>query len=209
MPSNVETATDRTEAFSDGVFAVAITLLVLDIKVPNPSALVQGELGKSLLAQWPSILAFVISFFYILIGWINHHRIFALIRKVDGALLILNGYLLLTFVAFPFSASLLATYIQTPHAKVATLVYSGLNLLIAMGFRVVWNYASHNHRLIRHDVPASVVKAISGQYNTTLPFFISAVVLAYFWPPVSIGLSVAIILFYTITGFTFPESDGP
>jgi uncharacterized membrane protein len=207
MSGPTETSPARTEAFSDGVFAVAITLLVLDLKVPSPYTLVSGKLGLALLKQWPSILAFGMSFFYVLIGWINHHRIFALFRRVDGAFLLLNGYLLLAFVLNPFSASLLAAYIQRPEAPVATLVYSGTNLATAIGFQIVWRYAIKDHRLIHPGVPHSVTQAISKQYNTSFPAFVLSFALAYFVPLASVAISLAVILFYTITGFTFPELD--
>src|SRR5579872_4040697 len=85
--------TGRVEAFSDGVFAIAITLLVLDLKIPSasPSARLADQLAK----QWPAYLAFLISFSFIGIMWINHHSLFTYIRRIDHALLILNGSLLM------------------------------------------------------------------------------------------------------------------
>ena len=108
---NEEKETLRTEAFSDGVFAIAITLLVLDIKVPELDSLVEkGGLAQALLAQWPVYLAFMISFVNLLIIWVCHHNIFSLIRKTDGSFLYINGFLLLTVTVFPFTSSLLGEY---------------------------------------------------------------------------------------------------
>src|SRR5882672_2129896 len=95
--------TGRIEAFSDGVFAIAITLLVLDLKVPR--ALQDGRtLASSLGAMWPSYLAFVTSFATILIMWINHHRMFTLIGRADDRVMFYNGLLLLGVTVVPFTA---------------------------------------------------------------------------------------------------------
>ena len=96
-----EKETGRLEAFSDGVFAIAITLLILEIHVPKEVE--KGGLAPALLAEWPSYLAFVSSFAIIGIMWINHHRMFEFVRRIDQTLLLLNGLLLLaiTFIPFP------------------------------------------------------------------------------------------------------------
>ena len=108
--------TARLEAFSDGVFAVAITLLILNIVVPDPIN-AQGHgvnLAAELLARAPSYFAYIISFLFILIMWINHHTLFRYIVYSDQLLLLINGLLLMCVVAVPFSTSLLSTYLQHP-----------------------------------------------------------------------------------------------
>ena len=109
------TETARVEAFSDGVFAVAITLLILEIKVPG----YEGDLGAKLLLQWPSYLAFVISFAFIGVMWINHHRLFTHIRKSDDMLLMLNLALMFSVCIVPFTTALLAAHIGHPGARTA------------------------------------------------------------------------------------------
>ena len=96
---------NRLEAFSDGVFAIAVTLLVLDLGVPAPGI---GSLGHELLAQWPSYAAYVISFLTIGIIWINHHAAFSRLRVVDHSILMWNLALLLTVSVLPFTTSLMA-----------------------------------------------------------------------------------------------------
>src|SRR5438105_7058119 len=91
--------TARVEAYSDGVCAIAITLLILEIKVPSPAS---GDLTRQLLAQWPSYISFVMSFTFIGIMWINHHRLFTHIRRCDDLLLVLNPLLLLGVTSVPF-----------------------------------------------------------------------------------------------------------
>src|SRR5260370_18656673 len=90
---SMETETNRVEAFSDGMFAIAITLLILEIKVPAAG---QGNLAAALLRQWPSYLAFFLSFAFIGIMWMNHHRMFTHIRRSADTLLVLNLLLLLS-----------------------------------------------------------------------------------------------------------------
>src|SRR5215813_3568997 len=100
----VSSETSRIEAFSDGVFAIAITLLVLDLKVPpDPSGI--HRLAELLLSEWPAYLAFLTSFATILIMWINHHRIFTLVGRSDDRLLFYNGLLLLGVTVVPFPTS--------------------------------------------------------------------------------------------------------
>src|SRR5215470_20063356 len=100
----MQTETNRVEAFSDGMFAIAITLLILELKVPTPAA---GRLTAALLRQWPSYLAFLLSFAFIGIMWMNHHRMFTHIRRSNYTLLVLNLLLLLGITAVPFPTAVL------------------------------------------------------------------------------------------------------
>jgi uncharacterized membrane protein len=107
-----EKETGRLEAFSDGVFAIAITLLILDVRVPRPpeDTAQAFDLGHALVRLWPALLAYVMSFVIILVMWVNHHLIFTVVRKTDRTFLFWNG-LLLMFVTFvPFPTSLLSEY---------------------------------------------------------------------------------------------------
>src|ERR1041385_9184169 len=101
--------TARLEAFSDGVYAIAITLLVLDLKVPMVQ---DGKLASALLHQWPMYFAFLISFAFIGIMWVNHHRLFNHIRRCDNRLLFLNLLLLLGVTVVPFPTALLAAHLK-------------------------------------------------------------------------------------------------
>ena len=101
----MQTETSRIEAFSDGMFAIAITLLILEVKVPVPA---EGHLAQGLVKQWPSYLAFVLSFVYIGVMWMNHHRMFTHIRRSNDTLLVLNLLLLLGVTAVPFPTAVLA-----------------------------------------------------------------------------------------------------
>src|SRR4051812_14906487 len=124
-PTETEKETTRIEAFSDGVFSIAITLLVLDIKVPTTQEADLGGLLSQLLHLWPNLLAFVASFFFILVMWINHHRLFTVIRRSDNNLMLLNGLLLLGVILVPFPTALVAEYLQHRDEAVAVIVYNG------------------------------------------------------------------------------------
>jgi len=129
--------TVRIAVYSDGIFAVAITLLVLDIHVPPPEHLPTGGLSAAFLAQWPVYLAYVTSFLTILVMWINHHKIFQHIRWADHGLMIYNGLLLMDITLVPFPTSLAASYIRQPDARIAVGLLNGLTLLIAVAFNLL------------------------------------------------------------------------
>jgi len=120
--------TARVEAFSDGVFAIAITLLILDLKVPSVT---QGHLGSALARQWPTYAAFLISFWFIGIMWVNHHRLFNHIQRSDNRLLFLNLLLLLGVTVVPFPTALRAAHFYSPGRTVATAVFNGTYVVLS------------------------------------------------------------------------------
>src|SRR4051812_37356298 len=110
----------RTEAFSDGIFSIAITLLILEFKVPERHlATSNHELVRLLVALWPSLLAFVASFVTILVMWVNHHGFFSLLKQIDRRFLYANGFLLLIVVFLPFPTALVAQHLESPGAETA------------------------------------------------------------------------------------------
>lgn len=189
----MEKETARLEAFSDGVFAIAITLLILDIKVPHalPD---DASLLQSLLHQWPSLMAFLTSFFTILIMWINHHRIFSQIKRVDDVFLLLNGCLLLLVTFIPFPTALVAEYITTVHQKVAVAVYCATNLVMAIFFNILWHYGIKGNRLLGHHADKALIQFINKSYAigpwTYLGAFLLAFISAYAAFGVCIGLAI-------------------
>jgi uncharacterized membrane protein len=157
-PTN-ETA--RIEAFSDGVFAIAITLLILEIQVPPQTP--HGSLRSALANLWPSYLAFLASFMTIGVMWLNHHRLFTLINKKDDGLIAFNLLLLLGVTWLPFPTALLAEHLLGAHAdqQVAGVVYAGSFFALAIVFNVMWRYAVRV-RIVDDDVN---VAAITRQYS--------------------------------------------
>ncbi len=160
-----EKETGRLEAFSDGVFAIAVTLLVLEIRIPTPDALQEGEnLRRALLHEWPSYLAFVISFATILIMWVNHHNLFRLVRRTDHTFLLVNGLLLMLVTFIPFPTHVLAEYIRQPDARTAGIFYNGTFFVMAICYNALWRYASHNGRLLARGMDSNVVRVIDRQF---------------------------------------------
>ena len=173
IESRDEKETGRVEAFSDGVFAIAITLLILDVHVPRdlPET---TTLRDALLKQWPSYLAFLTSFALIGIMWINHHKLFTLIKRSDHLLLVFNTLLLLGATIVPFTTSLLAEYIGHSEQRVAAMVYMGNFFVIAIFFNLLWRYAAQGHRLLAYNVSEDEVRSINRTYTLGPPVYLSA-----------------------------------
>ncbi len=127
--------TSRLEAFSDAVFAIAITILALDLPVPQLQEITSGNLITAVLHQWPSYFAFVLSFTTILIMWINHHARLGLVERIDGLLMFGNGLLLMTIVALSYPTALVGEYLNTPAGKAAVATYG----LVVLGMCAAWN----------------------------------------------------------------------
>lgn len=136
----------RFEAFCDGVFAIAITLLVIDIKIPRTAQIVTtSDLWRALSHLIPSLFAFCLSFVVILITWVNHHNGSKLLEKISSSFLYANGFLLLTVVIIPFPTSLLGEYILTDHAAPAVILYDGILALQAIGWILLSKTALKDH----------------------------------------------------------------
>jgi uncharacterized membrane protein len=196
--------TGRIEAFSDGVFAIAITLLVLDIKVPSELADL-GALVAAMRGLGPSLLAYVISFATVGIIWINHHRVFTLISRSDHTFLLLNTFLLFWVAFVPFPTSLLARSIaQKPEvAMIGAMVYSATFFLISIAFNLLWRYASYKNRLIDKKANPASVRAISRSYAFGPLLYVLAFVLAFVSAPASVVLNMLLAVF-----FALPERSG-
>ena len=196
-----EKETGRIEAFSDGVFAIAVTLLVLNIKIPHINELSANTgLFLVLLKQWPSFLAYFISFVTILIMWVSHHRLFNYIKRSNDMFLFLNG-LLLMFVTFvPFPTALLAEYIETPHANVVAAVYAGTYLLVAVVFNILWLYASKRKRLLGRTADPCFVQNITRQYRFGPPLYLVAFLFAFINAYTSVFTCFILAVFFALTG---------
>ena len=197
--TNDARGTGRVEAFSDGIFAVAITLLVLTINVPHADALRPGEsLLHALGQQWPSYLAYVTSFATILIMWVNHHNLFQQIWRTDHPFLLLNGVLLLGITVVPFPTALLATYIREPQARTAALVYSGMFLVIAIFFNLMWRYAAQDGRLLGPTADRRFVAVITRQYRTGPLLYLIPFALAFLSAFASFGFCMALAVYFAL-----------
>jgi len=198
----VDEGTARLETFSDGVFAIAATLLVLEFSVSATSG---PRLGHALLHLWPSYLAYVTSFLTIGIIWINHHYCVQTIARADRTLLFLNLLLLLTVGFLPFPTKLVAQYLQQPGEQAAAYAYAATFVVMSMVYNSWWRYASRGRRLIRNDVPDSTVRAISRAFNPGVPMYGIVLLVAVFSPLASVVLTFAIAAFYLPSGALFAE----
>ena len=155
--------TARVEAFSDGVFAIIITLLILEIRVPHDIR--AGGLANAVVHLWPSFLAFAASFFTIGVMWMNHHRVYTLIGKSDQRMMALNLVLLFTISIIPFPTGLIAQYIHHRDGWIGALCYNLTFVATALAYNVFWRYVSKDHRLIADGTDPEDVAAISKQYR--------------------------------------------
>lgn len=184
--------TNRLEAFSDGVFAIAITLLVLEFKVPSGEAL-----GPGLLHLWPSYLAYAISFIVIGAIWINHHAMFDWIVRVDQKLLLLNT-LHLIFIAFvPFPTAVLAEAFHKHSGQgVATAFYAGTLTIIGVLVTIMWWYAASHRELLDDAMSTEHAKAIGKRFLVGPTGYGLATILAFINPWLSIALFIALNVYF-------------
>jgi len=195
--------TGRIEAFSDGVMAIAITLLVLEIKVPSHAEVAQQGLAHSLAALWPSYLAFITSFISILVIWVKHHWMVSLIKRTDHPFLYWNGLLLLFISFVPFPTGLLAEYLLQPEGKVAASLYTGTILAVSLAFNGLWSHATKDGRLLAEypsEAATAEVKQITQQNRYGPPLYLLAFGLSF----LSEGLSISVCLFVPLL-FSFRD----
>jgi uncharacterized membrane protein len=187
----------RLESFSDGVIAVAITLLVLDIHVPSPNS---GHLGHELVHMWPTYAAYVTSFLTIGIIWINHHWMIRRLGEADRTILILNLLLLLSIGVLPFGTSLMATYLRADQGQsLAAAIYSGLLLVMAIAFATLNRHILFRKaHLLRSQIPAErrrqiLVRSIAG----LIPYAV-ATALAAVSADLTLIICAAVAVFYSL-----------
>lgn len=199
-----EKETGRVEAFSDGVFAVAITLLAFNLQVPKlADAATPSQLALALARQWPSYMGFVTSFFTVLIMWVNHHGVFRLIQRTNTRLLFMNGYLLMMTAAVPFSTSLVTQYLRTPAAKIACAAYGGVFVLISMGFNAMWRLITREPGIMKPSVTEQTIELITRSYRWGTPMYAAATLGAFASPYVTIGLCTALWVYWSVVAKRF------
>lgn len=193
------TDTNRLEAFSDGVMAIAITLLVLDLSVPPREQLAEGEtLAHALAHQWPSYAAYVVSFLVIGIIWVNHHALFGLIARVDRLTLFVNLLLLMVVSAIPFPTRLMAEYLTAggTDAHVAAAVYSATMLAMSLAFGGVFLCATRRRDLLRPGVDHAVVRQAIPGFTVGGVFYALTVVIAFVSAPITLLAHFALGVYY-------------
>ena len=190
-------ATGRVEAFSDGVFAIAITLLILTVTPPT-----HGELGRELLRLWPSYVAYAVSFLTIGIIWVNHHAVFGLFAGVDRTMLFLNVLFLMIVAFIPFPTEVVADNVRDPGSRRAAALLYGCNMvLLAIGFVVLWAYGSG--RLLREDSDPREVAGITRSFIPGIPIYLVGTLLAFVSPLASLVVFAALACFYVLSSSLF------
>lgn len=185
--------TSRLEAFSDGVFAIAITLLVLEIKVPPSN--VPLEVG--LLQLWPSYLAYSVSFLVIGAIWINHHAMFQHIVHVDETLLLLNVIHLMIIAFLPFPTAVLAQAFTHEAGEQIAAAFYGSNLtVIGILVTAMWYYAAHGHRLLGKHLTPKEARQIGRRFLIGPPTYAVATAVALVAPWLALLIFLGLNVFY-------------
>jgi uncharacterized membrane protein len=187
----------RLETFSDGVFAIAATLLILDVRANT------GPLGASLLHAWPSYTAYAVSFVTIGIIWINHHTVFVQIRNVDRLFLLINVVFLMLVAFIPFPTGLIAAHLRGNDLRPAALTYGATLTITAVFFNTLWFYAAVGHRLLRPDADPKVVTGIFRSFFPGPFIYLAATLIALASPIASVVLFAVITVFYVVESSLF------
>jgi uncharacterized membrane protein len=194
--------TSRLEAFCDGVFAIAATLLILELRVPADSS----DLVASLLGLWPAYAVYLVSFMTIGIIWVNHHTLLEHCKRVDRRFLYLNLLLLVAVGIVPFPTALVGTYILSPQWATAVLVVYGIGaVLIAIGFSGVFFYATTDGRLMGDAATARRVRAEGRFFPIGLGGYSLGIALAFISPVASLALYALMAVFYALPILPLPR----
>jgi uncharacterized membrane protein len=184
----------RLEAFSDGVFAVAITLLALNLVVPGPG---HGPLGSQLASRWPVFAAYVVSFATIGIIWVNHHALLRNISEIDRTLLFVNLLLLLCVVTIPFATTTMADYLTRggPDAALAGAIYQGVFLAMGLSFSVLFWWSMRRSHLKTPPPPGQARWALV-RFGGGNVVYAAAIGVAYLSAPASLLISGLLAVYY-------------
>ena len=195
----------RLETFADGVFAIAATLLIIDVGLPENF---DDSLGRELLDIWPQYAAYAISFVTIGIMWVNHHMLIRQIERVDRTFLFLNIGLLACIAFVPFPTRILAEFVRGDEGQAAALLYGITLTVTAVFFISVWLYASHRGRLLHPGADPKEVSGITRSYLPGSPMYAAATLVAFVSPEASAVLFGVIAAFYMISSSFFGRVPG-
>ena len=190
--------TGRLEAFSDGVLAIVITLLILDVKVPQGA---RGHLGESLRDQWPQYVAYLMSFFIVGIIWLNHHATVQLLAHTDHGVQVLNLLLLLPVSVLPWPTALLAENVRDGTAadqRVAVVIYGLSSTAMAVTFNLMWRYLLRHPELHRDGVDPELLAVRNKRYNAGLAAYPLATAVGLASTPVFLVLMLALGVVYLL-----------
>jgi TMEM175 potassium channel family protein len=204
----------RLETFSDGVLAIVITLLALELRSPEVE---EGEtLARALWEQWPSYLAYLLAFAQIGVIWLNHHRLFDQVRRVDGVLLLLNLTLLMSITLIPFPTALVAEHLRGggEATNTAVAVFSGVLFMTSIAFTALYAWMTHDDRLVHALPPRDAVAAARMRFGVGLAAYGLAVGLAFVLPYAALAIHAVSAGYYAFDQATLDaagpaDTDGP
>jgi uncharacterized membrane protein len=198
--------TGRAEAFSDGVFAVAITVLVFGLL---PIGAGQDLTAGTLLHAWPEYLAYVVSFLTIGIMWMNHHTILAHVQRVDRPLLVLNLLLLLGVVAVPFPTALVAEHLAHSggQAQVAAVTYGLVMIAMSFGFTGLWVYVATHAPALGTALPPEALRASIPGFTGGLVAYVAGTLVALASPLAALVIFGALAVYYLFDHLPSPAGE--
>lgn len=196
MADYQEKETVRMETFSDGVFAIDITLLTFQLKTPElPDTTSSYQLALSLLYQWPSYIAYFVSFTTIFIIWLNHHRMYNVIHRSDVRFMFFNGLLLLLVSAIPFTTSLMAAYTKTPARRLSSIIYMMLFAGVSWTLWQMWKYATDNYRLLKRPAGNVRIQSVRTSLAISTVVYTVTAILSFFIPFLSLAVGLIMVLY--------------
>ena len=196
----------RIEAFSDGVFAIAITLLVLELKVPQVASIHSiSDLWNGLIHLWPSYFAFTLSFGILLVSWVNHHYLFNILDKSSRPFLYANGFSLFTITFMPFPTALLAEYISTDFAKPAIAFYCFGGVINSIGWNLLLHTLYKPQKLIRSEVSIKLVNKIKRSTQIGFLIYSVATIIAFWFPIIALTLNLLLWIVWISLSITAKE----
>jgi uncharacterized membrane protein len=186
---------NRVEAFSDGVFAVAITLLVLQFAVPEVQS---GKLYAALVGQWPNLAAYVASFLTIGVMWVNHHTVLSHLKAVDRGILFINLVLLLFVVLVPYPTALLGHYLPSAqNGSVAAAFYAVIMTCISIGFQALVRWSVNHPKLLKPGIDSDRIRAALPRYSIGLVVYAASIGLAFVSAWLVVALYAAAAIYYS------------
>jgi len=190
--------TNRIEAFSDGVFAVAITLLVLNLQVPQlATSVVSRELVSKLIELWPKLLIYVLSFVIVGIYWVAHHNSFHYIKRSDRTLLWFNLLLLLCIVFIPFPTALVGEY---PEQQISIVIYGSTLVITGLVLQLLWWYATSGYRLVARDIDLRLVQQATRRNLAAPLIYLLAIGVSFLSVQISLIFFILVPLYYIFPG---------
>jgi uncharacterized membrane protein len=196
----------RVETFSDGVFAIAITLLVLDLAVPSRDQTPDGALARALRHEWPAYFAYLVSFLVIGIIWVNHHTVFDKVRLVDRLVLFANLGLLLMVSAIPFPTHLLAEYLTAgTDSHIAAAIYSATMLAMGLAYTVLWLTVTRDARLLREDIDRATSRAALRRFGLGNIVYLATIGLSFVNAIATLAVHAALAVYYCFDQLPIPR----